>query len=94
MDKEQIYNLLKVQGYPVFMLEKTYAKIEKFQPEIAKAFEQWVNTGAYPELTIEGYTFTYLVNNMNMKPVGAFITLDWLIREPEEAKKALRQGIK
>jgi len=29
-----------------------------------------------------------------MKPIGAFITLDWLIREPEKAKKSLKKGIK
>jgi len=29
-----------------------------------------------------------------MKPIGAFITLDWLIKEPEKAKKALNEGIK
>ena len=29
-----------------------------------------------------------------MQPVGAFITLDWLIRDPIKAKNALMQGIK
>ena len=29
-----------------------------------------------------------------MNPIGAFITLDWLMREPEKAKEALNKGVK
>lgn len=31
---------------------------------------------------------------MKMQPIGAFITLDWLFRDPIKAKSALMQGIK
>ena len=94
MDKEQIYNFLKDQGYPEFMRENTYAKIVNFQPEIAGAFEEWMTSGASPTIAIEGFDFNYLVKEMKMKAIGAFITLDWLLREPEQAKRALQQGIK
>ena len=42
----------------------------------------------YPDFMIES-TMEY-----KMKPIGAFITLDWLYREPDQAKKALKRGIK
>lgn len=38
------------------------------------------------------YNFALLIERWNMTPIGAFMTLDWLIREPEEADKSLRRG--
>jgi hypothetical protein len=29
-----------------------------------------------------------------MTSIGAFITLDWLVKDPEKAKKALTEGIR
>ncbi|MCF0185546.1 MAG: hypothetical protein HUJ98_03545 [Bacteroidaceae bacterium] len=76
------------------MLEKTYNKIMNLQPTVANAFDQWLNHGVNPDLSIEGYTFMHLVSKMNMQPIGAFLTLDWLMRDPDKAKLALTQGVK
>ena len=76
------------------MIEQTADKMENLEPEIKNAFEQWQLNGIIPTITLEGYTYQTLVNQFGMKPVGAFITLDWLKREPEKAAKALERGIK
>lgn len=94
MEKEQIIKVLKEQEYPEFMIENTINKIINFSPVITKVFELWINNGREPNINIEGYSYTELVNNWGMKPIGAFITLDWLIREPEKAKTSLRKGIR
>ena len=82
MEKEQIIKVLKEQEYPEFMIENTINKIINFSPVVTKVFELWINNGREPNINIEGYSYTELVNNWGMKPIGAFITLDWLIREP------------
>lgn len=94
MEKEQIIKVLKEQEYPEFMIENTINKIINFSPVVTKVFELWINNGREPNINIEGYSYTELVNNWGMKPIGAFITLDWLIREPEKAKTSLRKGIR
>lgn len=94
MERKQIVEILKDEQYPEFMIDNTTTKLEKLSPVIAKAFEQWINCKQTPDLCIEGYSYTELVHNWGMKPIGAFITLDWLIREPEKAKKSLKKGIK
>ena len=94
MEKEQIIKLLNEQEYPEFMIENTINKIMNFSLVIAEVFELWVKNGREPDINIEGYSYTELVNNWGMKPIGAFITLDWLTREPEKAKISLRKGIK
>lgn len=94
IEKTIIMDILRQEGYPVFMHEKTTEKIQSFHEQISLAFTEWVSKASIPTITVEGYSYEFLVNTMNMQPIGAFITLDWLLREPEKAKMALRQGIK
>ena len=94
MERKQIIEILKEEAYPEYMIEQTANKLENLVPEIKDVFEQWHLDGAIPSITLEGYTFQTLVNQFGMKPVGAFITLDWLKREPEKAARALEKGIR
>ncbi len=94
MERKQIINILNEEQYPDFMIDSTIIKIERLSPIIAEAFEKWVKNNLHPDLSVEGYSYEELVNEWGMKPVGAFITLDWLIREPEKAKKCLMKRIK
>lgn len=94
MEREQIIEILKEEAYPEYMIEQTADKLENLEPEIRNAFEQWFLDGTIPTICLEGYTYQDLVKLYGMKPVGAFITLDWLKREPEKAAKALEKGIR
>lgn len=67
-------------------------KIGKLAPDIYAAFEAWFNTGVIKEIEVGGYTVASLRRiKKNMNIVGAYLTLDWLRREPEKAKFALSQ---
>ena len=94
MDRARIKEILVEEKYPEFMIEKTADKIESFSPVVAKAFCSWCERKEQINLVVEGISFNDLVSKWGMNPVGAFITLDWLILEPEMAKKALNRGIK
>lgn len=94
IEDKQILDILIKEGYPEFMHEKTILKIKNFSEQVSSAFKQWIIDNNEPDITIEGYSYKYLVNSMKMQPVGAFITLDWLIRDPVKAKCALKQGVK
>ena len=94
MKKEQIEQILKDEGYPAFMVEKTIVKIENFCPLMKSTFEKWARTSECENIAVEGYSFSSLIDKYGMTPVGAFITLDWLSREPECAKTSLIRGVK
>ena len=94
MERNQIIEILKEEDYPEYMIEQTANKLENLEPEIKIAFEQWHLNGTIPTITLEGYTYQDLVILYGMKPVGAFITLDWLKREPDKAARALEKGIR
>jgi hypothetical protein len=67
-------------------------KLAKMQPQLRLAFGIWLRTRQAPTLDIEGFTFDQLANEYKMSPYGAFLTLDWLLREPQRASHALKQG--
>ena len=94
MDKQTLHQLLIDNGYPTHMIEKTIEKIEHFQPIVKKAFNDWVASGQDPKIEIQGYSFAQLIKDYGMKAIGAFITLDWLIRDPENASRSLKRGIR
>lgn len=57
--------------------------------------EKWLETGEELDDTkFEGYSINDLINGYDMYFTGALLTLDWLIKDPETAKKALKSGIK
>lgn len=94
MERTKIIELLNEHGYPTFMLNKTADKVESFSPFLEEAFEKWALYGIEPSFVIKGYSFASLIENFKMNPIGAFITLDWIMREPEEAIEKLNDGIK
>ena len=94
MERNRIIEILKEQGYPTFMLEKTADKVENLSLPLKESFSLWVESGREPSLSIKGYSYSILIEKFKMKPVGAFITLDWIMREPEKAIENLNRGIK
>ena len=94
MDRNILLTLLKEENYPAHMVDKTIEKLETLQPEVMLTFTQWLYDGITPSISIEGITFQDLIAEYGMNPIGAFITLDWLIRDSEKAIRALKRGIR
>lgn len=92
MEKEQIIQILLQNNCPEVQVDAMANKILCFKPQILASFEQWTYDGAFPELEMEGYTIKLLCDDYGLHPIGAFVTLDWLSREPDKATAALRRG--
>lgn len=94
MNRDNIIMTLCAQDYPDYMLEQTADKVERMDERIKAAFEEWVDSNVIPTIEIEGWNYNKLVEKFKMRPVAAFLALDWLTREPEKASKALKRGIR
>lgn len=94
MNNEQLLQILQEEGYPSYMIENTIKKLNNLSSPVMALFEKWCQTGMIPAVIIGGYTYQILIEKYKMKPIGAFLTLDWLSREPEEAENALKKGIR
>ena len=80
--------LMKEEHFSEMEALRTISRVRRMHIEIRKAFFRWFN-GYCPELTIEGVTFRELIEEENMRPVRAFLFMDWLRREPGIALTAL-----
>lgn len=62
-------------------------------PVVQVAFERWWRGGELDKvLKVQGYTLQRLMDEYALKPIGALLTMDWLIRDPGEALAALAEG--
>ena len=77
-------------GYPPDRAESVANRLVKANPAVKSAFWNWWQSGVLDEtLTVEGYTLGWLMRERGMKPVAAFLALDWLSREPQAAKATI-----
>lgn len=44
------------------------------------------------DIAREGYTVKGLIKDYSMNPIAAYLTLDYLEKQPDEAKKSLKKG--
>lgn len=94
MDRNNIIMILCSQDYPQYMLEQTADKLKNMNSNLKEAFENWANNGTIPTVEVEGWSYNRLIEKFNMRPVAAFLALDWLIRDPEKASKSFKKGIR
>ncbi len=88
-----IPRLTSEYGYPQKGAQLVADKLVACSPSIVQAFERWWASGNLPDdFQVEGYSPQSLFNEHGMNPIAAFLTLDWLGREPEKALASLRKG--
>ena len=93
VEGDQWLPLLKRNGYSDAAAASAAPKINKMDPQLQNDLLRWDKIGDYPDREIEGFTVSGLVENVGMHPIGAFLMMDWLLREPDEAKYALAQPL-
>jgi len=94
-NKEQLANLFAEYKYPDFMIDNIVDRLNAMQPEIQILFGRWLENGEIPKDEIEGYTYEELVGDRyRFTPINAFLSLNWLIVNKEDAIVALESGIK
>lgn len=70
--------------------------LKKLNPQLRPMLEAWVNNKPLPGRNVKyhGYSLDDLTAQFGLKFTGAILTLDWLIRDPDAALKAIRYGIR
>jgi len=75
-------------GYSADGASAVSNRIIQARKGVQAAFWRWWWTGEMA-LTVEGYTPDRLVWDHGLTPIAAFLTLDWLLRDPDAAKISL-----
>jgi len=72
-------------------LEETIDDVIAMNADVQRRTMKFLETGEIEEAEIEGYTIDQL-SRLGMNTLAAFLMQDWLLRNPEEAKKAIKRG--
>jgi hypothetical protein len=72
-------------------LDLTITDVMKMDPEVQRRTFKFLQTGEIEDTEIEGYSIKKLTET-GMNPLGAFLMQDWLLRNPEEAIRAMKRG--
>jgi hypothetical protein len=93
MNRETLRKVLVEQyDYKHSQVDGVLDRIEAFSAPVAEAFAHWLATGELNSPEIAGYTVQKILETQSMKPVAAYIQLQWLEDEPERALRSLRRG--
>lgn len=76
--------------YPDFDAIETIKDLRQMQKPVLKVFVNWFpKRYIMPEIESEGIKFCDLINDAEMNYINAFITINWLMEEPEYALHAI-----
>ena len=79
-------------GYSEIRAKRTISALRRSDSCILEAFLRWFYTSKFPKETLYGVNVKALCDRRSLDPVTAFLTVDWVAREPQAAKKALSTG--
>lgn len=95
MSNDEIKNLIQTKypdKYPDNKIDILDASLDKMTPAVKMSLENFLQNGQREDISILGYSLDKLMNEHGMNEVAAYLTIDWIMREPTHALKSLRKG--
>ena len=93
--KEKILTILMNElGYSVHEAEVTAEDLMNLQPTLQPIFQKWFDNREITEVLVSGFSLKKLMEKQGYTFPSALIAMDWLLTEPEVAKKALSEYAK
>lgn len=90
MKKRLIYRdfkkYLRNDGYTEKQIIHLFKAAKKTDADTKKYIIDWFNGEGFPDNIVENITVDFLVTECKMKPMNAFLTMDWLKHNPDSAK--------
>lgn len=92
---KSIEEILIERGYPESAAIATSTNLSKLSGRFRIAIDKWLSEGVESKIESQGYSSKGLMAKFKgMTYPAAVLTLDWLEREPEKAKRTIEQGIR
>lgn len=96
MDTDLLTNLI-LSKYPDKYTKESIQKnlipnLQKMQPLLQKGLLEFLTKNTLLEINLLGFTIQSLKANHSMNEIAAYITLNWILEEPEKAISSLEKG--
>lgn len=76
-------------GYTELQVRQTIEAVNQMNQELRKQLMEFLVTKQLPRTVIEEVTLRDFIEKLDMNPITAFLALDYLLTNPEEAKYIL-----
>ena len=94
MEKSLKELLVERLGYSEQDVPLLESQLKGLHELLLPLYQRWVETGQSSDSRqYEGYSLNSLQADYGMNFIAALLTLDWLLKEPEQARQALRHYI-
>ncbi len=86
--------LMSRLGYSKQDVSVLCCDLEQLDQGLVPTLNRWIAEGDFADKTeYNGYSIDTLRSEFEMNFIAAILTLDWIIKEPEQAIPALKSGI-
>ncbi|MDY4551452.1 MAG: hypothetical protein SPD54_06450 [Parabacteroides sp.] len=89
-----IQDILIERGYPQKQAISIASDLQAIDPALQNGLQSWLADQTETDYLIEGFKLSDLKQKFDMTYPAALLTVDWLIKEPELAKKSIQRGIR
>ena len=89
-----IQDILIERGYPQKQAISIASDLQAIDPALQNGLQSWLADQTETDYLIEGFKLSDLKQKFDMTYPAALLTMDWLIKEPELAKKSIQRGIR
>lgn len=95
MEKDYIYNVLLQRGYDERSAKLVVEDLIRLSKPLDDYLLDWIhNESDKKDFSANGFSISQLQAERQMTYPAALLTMDWLLKEPEEGENSLKRGIK
>lgn len=93
--KELILRTLLERGYSERNANLALNDLENLSSPLDELLQAWIDSeDQQSDYVLGEYSLSKFMKERGMKYPAALLTMDWLIKEPEAAKRSLARGVK
>ena len=89
-----IQDILIERGFPEKQAISVAFDLQDIDLALQNGLQSWLTDQTETDFLIEGFKLSDLKQKFDMTYPAALLTVDWLIKEPELAKKSIQRGIR
>ncbi len=93
--EELVFKTLLERGYDEKKARMVLPDLLDLSEPLKNLLKAWLeNEKQQSDYAVAGFTVSEMQNERGMNYPAALLTMDWLMKEPEKAKRSLTKGIK
>ena len=91
---DNISSILQERGYSEKHSVKVATDLQNIDDRLKILLKQWLASEEENDCHVEGFSILDLKHKFDMTYPAALLTMDWLIKDPENAIRSINRGIK